>query len=127
MTYDAREYLAALTPPKFIAPDGHEYTGRILSHHERAELQAAMAGLAEKANPMMRDTEPVFREVLSAMFPEPAAVDAVMALPPEAVQEAMMHFLACQRPPKRTGPALVVEVEANPVPPAPPLPATAGN
>lgn len=121
MAYDSREYLKALQQPKFIAADGKEHLGRILSHHERAVAQTALLELSNTEKPTMVDSEKCFRSVLATMF-EAEGVDAIMALPPEAVEAAMLDFLACQRPPKKEERKLALVDEE---PPAAPMVAQA--
>jgi hypothetical protein len=121
MSYDAREYLNALTPPTFVDQDGGTHVGRILSHHEVSVNLVKLQAIALRDVPMngksadeiVDAVEATFREILGTMF-DADVVEQVLRLPPEGVQEAMMDFLGSQRRP-RPQPGMAQPVADRPV------------
>lgn len=99
--FDSREYLEALRPPEFVAPNGTRYRGKLLSVDEwqpfEERLRAAQAG--QLVGPALHA---LLRDLTSAMFPRDwrfwkrSCWQQVKRLPPVGQLRAVYTFLQSQ-------------------------------
>lgn len=123
--FDAKEYLEAQEPPRFVAPDGTTYVGRILSHRQWLPLQRYVNELAALPNLTHERLYVAASRLASAMFPRTwrhplrrTVAGWMKRLPPVAVLRALWDFMEAQAPslgvtipklPDALGPKLHVE------------------
>lgn len=100
--YSAKDYLAALEPPRFEAPDGKVYVGRVVSQEQYLPLQAKLLAFGERKD--LASFTALARAVCDLLFPRPwwkvwerSVYSHVMALPSYTQRmRAVLDFLACQ-------------------------------
>lgn len=102
--FNAKEYLEALQPPRFVAPDGTEYVGRILSADEWEPLQLSMRRSSAEGT-RWKDVHSNIRRICDAMFPPPrfhrlrglrSVADWISLLPPVGQMRAVWDFMQSQ-------------------------------
>ena len=101
--FDAQEYLAAIEPPTFVAPNGKKYVGRVLSTDEFIPYQVAMREVTAGEQLDWRRLQRVLLRLTRAFFPKPrwrfwerSAASWVRTLPPVGQMRAMWDFMASQ-------------------------------
>lgn len=111
--FDAKEYMEAVEPPVFRAPNGRVYTGRVLSHQEWLPLQRHLNSLQNTHQLTREKLYEAARKLTRAMFPKPwwkvwerSATYHVLRLPPVGLLKALWSFMDAQAP------ALGIELEA---------------
>lgn len=96
MAFDADKFTEAMEPPTIVIK-GREYKGRVLGHTEFEKLKPRFMNWV---NGIYEDADKELREFLEGQGFTTEGVEAILSLPPAAIQAAIMDFfLAHSRAP----------------------------
>lgn len=96
MTFDARAWVEANTPPVFVDLDGRTFTGRLWSHLEYVKwVRVFREWLAGNHDPAGYEKE--LRDMIASMGFSEEAVDRMLKLPDGAFEGLMKDFFERQR------------------------------
>lgn len=97
--FDSQQYLEALGPPEFVAPNGKKYVGRILSTDQFLKYQALFRGASESGLAQRR----AMFKITAAIFPKPwwkvrerSVASWLRTLPPVGQVRAVWDFMQSQ-------------------------------